>query len=82
MQANLEKQIKELNVRIVDLETKAYTSRMASKSEAVRLQRTGDVKKLHEEEINGYELKMLQLREELAEVVSFHPWTGLTILQN
>jgi myosin protein heavy chain len=73
----LEKQIKELGVRIVDLETKAYTSKMASKSEAIRLQRTGDAKSAgsksrHEEEIIAYEARMTKLRETIAELVSVY----------
>ncbi|THH09667.1 hypothetical protein EW145_g1839 [Phellinidium pouzarii] len=40
--ANLEKQAKELNVRIVDLETKAYANASRLKGEALRQNRTGD----------------------------------------
>lgn len=85
-QANLEKQVKELNVRIVDLETKAYASASRLKGEALRPNRTGDrpgsgsrsplpeserVRSRLEEEVKSYEVKIANMREAMAELVCF-----------
>lgn len=84
IQANLEKQVKELNVRIVDLETKAFASTSRLKNEALRQQRTGErvsmgpklppaeserqISRL-EEEVKAYEDKVASMRDALADLV-------------
>ena len=84
MQANLEKQAKELNVRIVDLETKAYANASRLKGEALRQTRTGGdrpqsragtaeserTRSRLEEEVRTYEAKIAEMREAMAELVS------------
>lgn len=87
-QANLEKQAKELNVRIVDLETKAYTSASRMKNEVLRQQRTGEKigaggklpavenerqRSRLEEEVKVYEAKIADMRNAMAELVSNFP---------
>ncbi|KAI5120077.1 hypothetical protein M0805_002638 [Coniferiporia weirii] len=81
--ANLEKQAKELNVRIVDLETKAYANASRLKGEALRQTRTGDrpssgarnppadserMRSRLEEEVKSYEAKIADMREAMAEL--------------
>ena len=89
VQANLEKQVKELNVRIVDLETKAYANASRLKGEALRQHRTGErppsgsrgsadserTRSRLEEEVKSYEVKIANMREAMTELVSNQPET-------
>ena len=76
--------MKELNVRIVDLETKAYTSASRMKNEALRQQRTGEKigagsklpavdnerqRSRLEEEVKAYETKIADMRNAMADLV-------------
>ena len=89
--ANLEQQVKELNVRIVDLETKAYAIASRLKGEALRKHRNGErppsgsrgsavSERTHsrfEEEVKSYEVKIANMREAITELVSNQPETKL-----
>ena len=76
--------MKELNVRILDLETKAYANASRLKGEALRSQRTGDksssgsrtplpenerTRTRLEEEVKSYEAKIASMREAMSELV-------------
>ena len=76
--------MKELNVRIVDLETKAYANASKLKGEALRQTRTGGdrpqsrastgaeterTRSRLEEEVKSYETKIAEMREAMAQLV-------------
>ena len=83
--ANLEKQVlKELNFRILDLETKAYANASRLEGEARCQHWTGErppsgsrgsanserTRSRLEEEVKSYEVKMANIREAVTELVS------------